>query len=78
VTAEDEPLDMAAVARLLGLTSQTVRKYRSEGRMPEPDWMIGRSPAWRRSTIEGWQNTRPGRGHYSRHPRGRYRRRQAT
>lgn len=59
-------LDIAGVAELLGVAPATVRGYRSRGLLPEPDGpYIGGSPAWRRSTIERWRNSRPGRGYRS-------------
>ena len=32
------------------------------GDLPAPDHYFGQSPAWRASTIDKWNNERPGRG----------------
>lgn len=55
-------LDMPAVAARLDVTESTIRKYRSQGRLPEPDIMLGQSPGWRATTIDAWIKARPGRG----------------
>lgn len=46
---------------------QRAKKNRKEdnvrpGDLPKPDAIFGRSPVWRESTIERWENRRPGRG----------------
>jgi predicted DNA-binding transcriptional regulator AlpA len=61
---DDDPLisygEMAAHA---GVTRSTLRKYRSEGRLPPPDdASVPDRPRWRRSTFEAWMAARPGRG----------------
>jgi hypothetical protein len=69
--SEDDPyLDTAAVADLIGVRPDSVRMYlkraksrRAEGKdtpadIPAPDQMFGRTPVWRRSTIEKWRNAR--------------------
>lgn len=58
----DDLLDSAALAALLGVRPQTISQYRRRRTLPDPDVIVGRSPAWRRSTIEAWLPTRPGRG----------------
>jgi len=72
--ANDPYLDTQEVAKALGVTYNTVRFYLQQARanrrnavtkpgdMPEPDRVFGRSPVWRRSTIERWQASRPGQG----------------
>ena len=66
--AEPEYLDLAAVARLLGLKDaayvhQLRWRYRDrEPRFPEPDIVLGGHPGYRRETIERWNAKRPGRG----------------
>jgi predicted DNA-binding transcriptional regulator AlpA len=55
-------LDMAGIADLLGIDVATIRSLRSKGYLPEPDLMVARSPAWKRSTVEKWAAARPGQG----------------
>lgn len=55
-------LSMGDIAEMLGVAHNTIRKYRSEGRLPEPDAMTGPTPGWLPETIEAWQLARPGRG----------------
>jgi predicted DNA-binding transcriptional regulator AlpA len=72
--AESDPyLDTVEVAQMIGVTYHTVRFYLQQARanrkagtpkpadLPEPDRVFGRAPAWRRSTIEAWVATRPGK-----------------
>lgn len=59
----DALLDMAAIAAELGVGYATIRKYRSAGRLPEPDELpVPDRPRWRRATILAWQASRPGQG----------------
>lgn len=58
----DDLLDSAALAALLGVERSTISQYRRRRTLPDPDVVVGRSPAWRRSTIEAWRLSRPGRG----------------
>lgn len=65
-------LDLAAIADLLGVQVNSAQVYhkravrnRREGTskpwdMPEPDLIVGRRPAWLRSTVERWIADRPG------------------
>lgn len=57
-----ELLTSEDLAEVLGVTVGTIRSYRSRGVLPEPDEMVGRTPTWRRRTIEQWRATRPGQG----------------
>lgn len=73
---DDDPLlDTAAVAALLKLGAPTVRIYLKRTRaraaagdpvrdqdFPLPDETFGRSPVWRKSTINNWLSARPGSG----------------
>ncbi|WP_458317903.1 hypothetical protein [Mycolicibacterium brisbanense] len=60
----EEFLDLADIAALWGVDGGTVRRYRHEGRLPEPDAVVGsgtgRRFGWRRETVDGIE--RPGRG----------------
>nr|WP_285895830.1 transcriptional regulator [Trueperella bernardiae] len=44
----------------------TLRTYRRDGRLPEPDATIGLEPnvrhGWLPETVDDWQTNRPGRG----------------
>lgn len=55
-------LTMTDIAARLGIEPGTVRKYRSSGRLPEPDIMLGATPGWLPATIDTWATSRPGRG----------------
>ena len=54
----EDMLDSRAVAKMLGVSYETVRWHRKKGNLPEPAAMFGQSPAWTRSTIEEWDATR--------------------
>jgi predicted DNA-binding transcriptional regulator AlpA len=55
-------LDVAGVARLLGVAPATVTAYLSRGRMPAPVVRLGSSPVWSRPVIHHWLASRPGQG----------------
>ena len=72
--AAREQLDIAAVARMLGVTPETITRYRQPDRadkyrFPPEDGKIGRSPWWYRETIEKWRKSRPGMGAGAGRPR---------
>ncbi|QAY16205.1 MerR-like helix-turn-helix DNA binding domain protein [Arthrobacter phage Sonali] len=62
------------VAERIGVDIRAVRTYLAKARahraagaprpgdLPEPDFTIGKSPAWEARTIEAWLKKRPGRG----------------
>ncbi|AWY05319.1 hypothetical protein QDA01_gp41 [Microbacterium phage Cinna] len=68
--ADDDLLTIDQIAPMVGLTvksasttHQRAERRRREGKsltadMPAPDRRIGRSPVWRRDTIERWKATR--------------------
>lgn len=70
MSEEDPYLDTAGVAELIGVKATSVRMYakrsklrRAEGKstpgdLPAPDMMFGRTPVWKRSTIEAWREAR--------------------
>jgi predicted DNA-binding transcriptional regulator AlpA len=78
----DPYLDSFEVAKMLGVAYNTVRYYLQQARanrhagtpkpgdLPEPDRFFGRSPVWRRSTIEAWVPLRPGKGVGGGRPKG--------
>jgi predicted DNA-binding transcriptional regulator AlpA len=55
-------LDVAAVARLAGVTPETVRTYLSRGTIPRPQGHLMGSPWWTRPVIERWLAERRGPG----------------
>jgi predicted DNA-binding transcriptional regulator AlpA len=59
----DDLLRYNDIAAMLGVDPATVRGYRRDGRLPEPDdQAVPDRPRWRRSTIEAWNSARPGIG----------------
>ena len=59
-------LSLNAVADRTGIALSTLRTYRRDGRLPEPDATIGLEPnvrhGWLPETVDDWQTNRPGRG----------------
>lgn len=53
-------LNLTEFADHLGIARDTLAKYR----LPEPDAMIGDRRGWMVSTIETWNEQRPGRGNW--------------
>ena len=47
------------VSQLTGLTYSYLYTLRRRKLLPKPDTYIGRTPLWKRQTIENWMNTRP-------------------
>lgn len=43
------------VAEFTGLTLETIKTYRRDGVMPEPDLYVDRKPLWKESTIIRWR-----------------------
>jgi hypothetical protein len=64
VSKTDVRLSVSAAAELAGLKVDTWRAYVTRGKAPKPDGVdetFGRR-YWFRSTVQGWLNSRPGRG----------------
>ena len=69
-----DDMDLEDVAERIGVTLLSARLYhnqatrrRREGTtlprdLPEPDSVVGRSPHWKKDTIEEWIARRPGKG----------------
>jgi hypothetical protein len=55
-------MSIQRVAEIAGLTVRSVSSYLARGDMPEPDYRVGNSPLWKNDTIEGWLESRPGKG----------------
>ena len=49
-----ELLTVADIADLLRVSTRTIHRYRSEGRLCEPLLLGGRTPRWRRADIQRW------------------------
>lgn len=60
VTADQ--LTTGEVAALVGIRPDSVRRYRLRGVFPDPDGYVGRTPWWRRPTVEAWLASRQGPG----------------
>lgn len=54
-----DQLTTAEVAELAGISPASVHRYRLRGAVPEPDGYVGRTPWWKRETIDEWLATRP-------------------
>jgi len=52
-TGSIQLLNVKQVAKALGCTTRTVRRWAAEGRMP-PSLRIGRAVRWRRSDLIEW------------------------
>lgn len=50
----DRLLSVADVCAALGCSRRWLEQARHAGRFPKPDAHVGRSPKWRRSTLEAW------------------------
>jgi predicted DNA-binding transcriptional regulator AlpA len=62
-TTTDELVGYAEAAQIVGVSVATLRSYRYKGLLPDvDDASFPDRPRWRRSTIEAWLTTRPGRG----------------
>lgn len=51
-------LTISDIAEATGLKVDTINKYRTRNTLPEPDSKIGRTPVWKRDTIETWNALR--------------------
>ncbi len=57
-TKEIRILGVAEVAEMTGLKPDTITKYRSLGKFPEPDHATARQDLWEVSTIAKWMDER--------------------
>lgn len=69
-----EYLDLAAIADLAGIGRESIKTYHKRasanraagnprpGDLPPEDIRLGRTPGWKRSTIEKWLDGRPRAG----------------
>ena len=54
----EDMVTLKDICDMTTLTRETVYVYKSTGRLPAPDGMVGYTPVWRRSTIEDWETNR--------------------
>ena len=54
----DNYLTISDIAKLTNLKVDTINKYRTRNTLPEPDSIVGRTPVWKRETIETWNALR--------------------
>lgn len=54
----DDLLTASEVADLLGVQLNTVTAWKARKQMPPPDQQYGRTPLWRRASIEAWHGKR--------------------
>ncbi len=57
-TKEIRILGVAEIAEMTGLKPDTITKYRSLGRFPDPDHKTARQDLWERETIAAWMHER--------------------
>lgn len=59
-------LSLTGLAKRAGITVNTARSYSRDGRLPEPDAIIGEGKTakqgWLPETIDNWEAYRPGQG----------------
>lgn len=48
----------AEIAAALGVSSVSIRMKMNRGLLPEPDYRVGQSPAWKARRIEPWIEAR--------------------
>ena len=54
-TTKDPLLTPTQIAELCNLHINTITAYHARGQMPTPDQQYGRTPLWKRSTIDKWR-----------------------
>ena len=53
----DTYLTLDQIANKLQLSRRTLARYRAQGRLPAPDYAMGRRIRWRPETIQLWLET---------------------
>lgn len=51
-------LTYSEIAELTGLKYDTIYRLRKNNTLPAPDLIVGRTPVWKRQTINEWIKTR--------------------
>lgn len=54
----DDLLDSKGVAHIIGVKQETILWYHKRGIMPAADGRFGRTPVWRKQTIDDWDASR--------------------
>jgi len=54
----DNVVGIKEIAQETGLKEQTLRQYRTDGKMPEPDAIKSGNPLWDINTISKWFRNR--------------------
>jgi predicted DNA-binding transcriptional regulator AlpA len=61
MATKDRVYTLKDIAESTGIAYNTLRQWKNRGRLPEPSYQIGQSPAWTGKTIEDWIATaKPG------------------
>lgn len=55
-------LSMQEMAEITGLTPESIRTYKSRGKLPAPDVLIGKTPGWTMDSVEAFAASLPGQG----------------
>ena len=63
---DDELLDAAGAAAVLGIRKRSLQAYDARGQFIEPDKVYGTVKLWRKSRVLAWAASRPGRGWHRR------------
>jgi predicted DNA-binding transcriptional regulator AlpA len=61
MAAKKQPVELVTyleIEALTGVSQNLLRQWSYRGKLPEPDFRIGRSPAWYKSTIDDWNFAR--------------------
>lgn len=59
--ARKQPVELVTypeIEALTGVSQNLLRQWSYRGKLPEPDFRIGRSPAWYKATIDEWHAAR--------------------
>lgn len=57
----EELVTYADLSRRHGVSVNTLRQWRLRGKIPEPDYRVSGSPAWKESTLASWTPPRDSR-----------------
>ncbi|QAY16144.1 MerR-like helix-turn-helix DNA binding domain protein [Arthrobacter phage Sonali] len=59
------------LAERTGLTPNLLRQWKNRGKLPEPTYTLGQSPAWSGEPIESWLASNPRQGTLNNRREGR-------